>query len=98
MAPPEWLWIALTIGAALSAVLTRQTRGAMIEVLSEQYILAARARGVSRVKVVFVHGLRKGALGREEALFEKMLHVLCSWKLLGVASQHSCQGSQITRW
>jgi peptide/nickel transport system permease protein len=53
---------ALTIGAALSAVLTRQTRGAMIEVLSEQYILAARARGVSRVKVVFVHGLRNALL------------------------------------
>lgn len=52
----------LTIGAALSAVLTRQTRGAMIEVLSEQYILAARARGVSPLDVVVTHGLRNALL------------------------------------
>jgi peptide/nickel transport system permease protein len=53
---------ALTIGAALSAVLTRQTRGAMIEVLSEQYVLAARARGVSTTRVLVVHALRNALL------------------------------------
>ena len=53
---------ALTVGAALSAVLTRQTRGAMIEVLSEQYVLAARARGVSPLRVVVVHALRNALL------------------------------------
>jgi peptide/nickel transport system permease protein len=53
---------ALTVGAALSAVLTRQTRGAMIEVLSEQYVLAARARGVSTARVLVVHALRNALL------------------------------------
>lgn len=52
----------ITIGAALAAVLTRQTRAAMLDVLSEQYILAARARGVSRTKVLFVHALRNAML------------------------------------
>lgn len=53
---------ALTVGAALAATLTRQTRAAMIEVLRENYVLAARARGVSGVKVVLVHGLRNALL------------------------------------
>jgi len=43
-------------------VLTRQTRGAMIEVLSEQYVLAARARGVSIARVLVVHALRNALL------------------------------------
>lgn len=52
----------LTVGAALSAILMRQTRAAMMEVLSEQYILAARARGVSVWKVTFVHAMRNALL------------------------------------
>jgi ABC-type dipeptide/oligopeptide/nickel transport system permease component len=49
---------AITIGAALAAALTRQTRGAMIEALSEPYVTAARARGLSRARAAVVHGLR----------------------------------------
>jgi len=53
---------ALTIGSALIAILTRQTRAALIEVLGEQYITAARARGVSRLGVLFQHALRNALL------------------------------------
>jgi peptide/nickel transport system permease protein len=53
---------ALTVGAALSAVLTRQTRAALLEVLSEQYILAARARGVGPLALLFRHALRNALL------------------------------------
>jgi peptide/nickel transport system permease protein len=53
---------AITVGTALAAILTRQTRGAMVEVLSEQYILAARARGLSRTSVILKHGLRNALL------------------------------------
>jgi peptide/nickel transport system permease protein len=53
---------ALTVGAALTAILTRQTRAALIEVLSEQYILAARARGVPPVALLFKHALRNALL------------------------------------
>jgi peptide/nickel transport system permease protein len=53
---------AFTIGTALAALLTRQTRGAMVEVLSEQYIVAARARGLSRSVVILKHGLRNALL------------------------------------
>jgi ABC-type dipeptide/oligopeptide/nickel transport system permease component len=53
---------ALTVGMALAAALTRQTRAAMIEVLSQPYIAAARARGVSGVRVFFQHALRNALL------------------------------------
>lgn len=53
---------AITVGLSLAAGLTRQTRAAMIEVLSQPYVAAARARGVSRLGVFFVHALRNALL------------------------------------
>lgn len=53
---------AVTVGMALCAVLTRQTRAALLEVLSEQYILAARARGVPEPTLLFKHALRNALL------------------------------------
>ncbi len=49
---------AITVGFALAAGLTRQTRAAMLEVLSMPYVAAARARGVTRPRVFFQHALR----------------------------------------
>ena len=56
--PLSLLLPAATIGAALAAALTRQTRGAMLEVLGENWMLASRARGLSRTRAALVHGLR----------------------------------------
>jgi peptide/nickel transport system permease protein len=53
---------AFTIGSALTAVLTRQTRAALIEVLDEQYITAARARGVGPLSLLFSHALPNALL------------------------------------
>jgi peptide/nickel transport system permease protein len=53
---------ALTVGLALSASLTRQTRAAMLEVLGMPYIAAARARGLSMTVVLFKHALRNALL------------------------------------
>jgi peptide/nickel transport system permease protein len=63
LAGPEALILpAVTIGTALAAVLTRQTRAAMIEVLSQPYIDAARARGVSARVLLVRHALRNALL------------------------------------
>ncbi len=63
LAGPEALILpAITVGTALAAVLTRQTRAAMIEVLSQQYITAARARGVSSFSLLLRHALRNALL------------------------------------
>lgn len=53
---------AITVGLALAAGLTRQTRAAMLEVLSQPYVAAARARGVGRAAVFFQHALRNALL------------------------------------
>jgi len=53
---------AVTTGTALMAILTRQTRAAMVDVLGEQYIMAARARGVPTLDLVFGHALRNALL------------------------------------
>jgi len=63
LAGPEALILpAITIGTALAAILTRQTRAAMIGVLSEQYITAARARGVPSLPLLLRHALRNALL------------------------------------
>jgi len=53
---------AITVGFAMSALLTRQTRAAMIEVLSQPYVTAARARGVPSFRVFFQHALRNAMM------------------------------------
>lgn len=52
----------LTMAATPIAVLARMTRASMIEVLSEDYIRAAVARGLSPTRVVYVHALRNALI------------------------------------
>ena len=49
-------------GSALAAILARMTRASVLEELREQYVVAARARGVSRVRAVVVHALRNSLI------------------------------------
>lgn len=53
---------ALTIGLITSALIARMTRSALLEVLGEDYIRTARAKGLNEAKVVLTHGLRNAAL------------------------------------
>lgn len=53
---------ALTLGTALSAILSRMIRASMLQVLQEDYIRAARARGLKEVRVLIQHALRNAAL------------------------------------
>lgn len=48
----------LTLAAVPLTVFARMTRASMIDVLSEEYILAARAKGLSPMRVVGLHALR----------------------------------------
>lgn len=49
---------AITVGTAMAAFVMRQTRAAMIQVLSQDYIRTARAKGVSNRDVILHHALR----------------------------------------
>ncbi len=53
---------AITLGSALSAVLSRMVRASLLEVLSEDYVRTARAKGLSEWQVVWVHGVRNALL------------------------------------
>jgi peptide/nickel transport system permease protein len=53
---------AFTLGAALSAILTRMVRSSVIEELSEGYVRTARAKGLSERKVVYKHVLKNGLI------------------------------------
>jgi ABC-type dipeptide/oligopeptide/nickel transport system permease component len=53
---------AVTLGAPLAAVLARMTRASVIDELRELYVIAARARGVSRVRAVLKHALRNSLI------------------------------------
>jgi ABC-type dipeptide/oligopeptide/nickel transport system permease component len=44
------------------SVLARITRAAMLEVLAEDYVRTARAKGCSQFQVIFVHALRNAAI------------------------------------
>jgi peptide/nickel transport system permease protein len=53
---------AITLGTALAAVLARMTRASVLEELRELYVLAARARGVSRFRSVVHHAFRNSLI------------------------------------
>lgn len=53
---------AVTLGAALSAILARMTRASLLEELQEPYVLAARARGLSRTRAVLHHAFRNSLI------------------------------------
>ncbi|EMS36016.1 dipeptide transporter permease DppB [Candidatus Liberibacter americanus PW_SP] len=52
----------IVLGTVPLAVIVRMTRSSMLEVLGENYILTARAKGLSRMRVIFVHALRNALL------------------------------------
>lgn len=53
---------AITLGTALAAILTRLTRNAILDVLSEDYIRTAKAKGLKPSPILFKHALRNALL------------------------------------
>lgn len=51
---------ALTLGLVNAAYLARLTRGGMLEVLSQDYIRTAKAKGASPFRMIFHHALKGG--------------------------------------
>ena len=53
---------AISLGAALSAILARMTRASLLEELRELYVKAARARGATRGRAILGHALRNSLI------------------------------------
>jgi len=60
--PQHLILPAISLGAALAAILARMTRASMLEELREPYVQAARARGVSRFRAVVRHAFRNSLI------------------------------------
>ncbi len=58
----QLIWPALAVGYRYSAVATRMTRSSVLEVLREDYVRTARAKGVREIGVVIGHALRNSLL------------------------------------
>jgi peptide/nickel transport system permease protein len=58
----QLIWPALAVGYRYSAVATRMTRSAVLEVLHEDYVRTARAKGLAEEAVVWRHALRNALL------------------------------------
>jgi dipeptide transport system permease protein len=52
----------IVLGTIPLAVIARQTRSAMLEVLGEDYVRTARAKGLSALRVVGIHALRNALI------------------------------------
>ncbi|MGD0304396.1 MAG: nickel ABC transporter permease [Candidatus Acidiferrales bacterium] len=60
--PSHFVLPALTLGAALAAILTRMVRSSVIEELSSDYVRTARAKGLSESAVLFKHAFRNALI------------------------------------
>ena len=58
----QLIWPALAVGYRYSAVATRMTRSAMLEVLREDYIRTARAKGLMQKLILARHALKNAML------------------------------------
>ena len=59
---PPVILPAVTLGLFYSAYIARLTRGGMLEILNQDFIRTARAKGVPEWQIVFRHALRGGLL------------------------------------
>lgn len=60
--PGDWILPALTLGFINAAYLARLARGGMLDILSQDYIRTAKAKGVPGSRIVIRHALRGGLI------------------------------------
>jgi len=52
----------LTLGAAVAAIMARFTRSSFVDILQEDYVRTARAKGLPESRVIMKHGLRNALI------------------------------------
>ena len=60
--PAYWILPAITIGTGTAATVTRMTRSSMLEVIRQDYIRTARAKGQSELVVIMKHALKNALI------------------------------------
>jgi glutathione transport system permease protein len=52
----------ITLGAAVAAIMARFTRSSFVDILGDDYIRTARAKGLAETRVILKHGLRNALI------------------------------------
>ncbi len=60
--PVYWILPSLTVGISSSATITRMTRSSMLEVVRQDYIRTARAKGQSESVIIYKHALKNALI------------------------------------
>ena len=60
--PGDKILPTIPLGTAYAAIFARLTRGGMLEILGQDFIRTARAKGLPELRIIFVHALRGGIL------------------------------------
>lgn len=58
----QMFWPALALGLAIAAIVLRYTRSSMLEVLGDDYVRTARAKGLSNQVIIYRHVLRNALI------------------------------------
>jgi ABC-type dipeptide/oligopeptide/nickel transport system permease component len=60
--PASYILPSLTLGLGVAANIARLTRASMLDVLGQDYIRTCRAKGLSTLRVLYVHALRNASI------------------------------------
>jgi len=72
--PQHLILPAFTLGYFTSAAIMRLTRSSMLEVIRQDYIVTARAKGLSEVKILYQHALKNAAIPAFTVLMLQIPH------------------------
>lgn len=73
---PQYLILpAAVLGAAMSGTVSRLTRSSMLDVLNQDYIRTARAKGLRERSVIYTHALKNASIPISTMLFMRLPHL-----------------------
>ena len=75
--PLYWILPVLTIGTSSAATITRMTRSSMLEVVRQDYIRTARAKGQTESKIIFKHTLKNALIPIITVVGMQLSYLLC---------------------
>jgi len=60
--PLHWILPAITVGTSSAAIIMRMTRSTMLEVIRQDYIRTAKAKGQNDLKIIYKHALKNAII------------------------------------
>lgn len=93
--PTDWVLPSLTLGLYYGAYIARLTRGGMVDILTQDFIRTAKAKGVPEWRILVVHGLKGGLLPVVNFLGPAIAHLITGSIVVETVFQIPGLGRQI---